>query len=60
MEKITKIKSADFDEDTCCGIDKRLMRVREAFEVFLASVVDIESLQIDIGIISLLICSVLP
>ena len=47
-KKITKVKSADFDEDTCFGIDKRLMRVREAFEVFLASVVDIESLQIDI------------
>ena len=47
-KKITKMKSADFDEDTCCGIDKRFMRVREAFEVFLASVADIEILQIDI------------
>ena len=47
-KKRTKMKSADFDKDTCCGIDKRLMRVREAFEVFLASVVDIESLQIEI------------
>ena len=47
-KKITKMKSADFDEDTCFGIDKRLMRVKEAFEVLLASVVDIESLQIDI------------
>ena len=35
------MKSADFDEDTCLGINKRLMRVRKAFEVFRASVVDI-------------------
>ena len=36
-----KMKSADFDEDTCLGISKRFMRVRKAFEVFRASVVDI-------------------
>ena len=35
------MKSADFDEDTCLGINKRFMRVRKAFEVFRASVVDI-------------------
>ena len=36
-----KMKSADFDEDTCLGIIKRFMRVRKAFEVFRASAVDI-------------------